>query len=51
MMQEFKNWLKRPFSDDMSAAEWFYFFGLVIAISVAWSLILRTITNVLEENS
>jgi len=41
MADDFKNWLAHPFSSDMSALHWFYFFGLLIAISAAWGLILR----------
>jgi hypothetical protein len=37
----FKNWLAKPFSADMDAFHWFLLFGLLIAISVAWSLILK----------
>lgn len=42
-MQAFKNWLKQPFSADMDAAHWFAFFGLLILISFAWSLVLNEI--------
>ena len=45
MMAEFQAWLKAPFSPGMSAAQWFLFAGLLIAISAAWHLILRTITD------
>lgn len=42
-MDKFKDWLAHPYNDDMSAADWFLFFGLMIAISVGWSFILRSI--------
>lgn len=41
MMDGFKKWLAKPFSVDMSAVDWFLFFGLIIAISTAWQLVLR----------
>lgn len=40
-MQNFKSWLAQPFRTDMSALDWFYFFGLLIVISVVWGIILR----------
>lgn len=35
------SWLKQPFSSGMGAGGWFLFFGLLIAISVAWGVILK----------
>lgn len=37
----FKGWLQSPYQEDMDALHWFYFFGLLIAIGVAWRLILH----------
>ncbi len=34
-------WAKRPFASDMGVGGWFAFFGLIIAISVAWGIILK----------
>lgn len=42
MLDDLKQWARHPFSADMSAAHWFYFVGLLILISTAWGLILRT---------
>lgn len=42
-MNFFKDWLKQPFSPDMTAGGWFAFFGLLIVISVLWSFTLRHI--------
>lgn len=39
----FQSWLKQPFSPNMSAQQWFLFFGLLIVISVMWHMILRLI--------
>lgn len=39
----FDDWLKRPYSSDMSALGWFAFFGLLIIISWLWSTVLRKI--------
>jgi len=45
MLDTIKEWYNRPFSEDMDATQWFLFFGLIIAISVLWGLILRHIIN------
>lgn len=37
----FKAWFNQPFSTEMTALHWFYFFGLIIFISAAWGFILR----------
>lgn len=37
------SWAKQPFTANMSAGGWFLFFGLIIAISVAWGLILKEV--------
>lgn len=37
----FTSWAKQPFNSSMSAGGWFLFFGLIVAISVAWGLILK----------
>lgn len=46
MFERFKSWLAHPYRDDMSATDWFLFFGLLIVISAAWGLILRKIKEV-----
>jgi hypothetical protein len=43
LLGDFKIWLNAPFSTGMSALHWFYFFGLLIFISVAWGFVLRHI--------
>lgn len=48
MIEEFKAWLRQPFSADMDAAHWFYFFGLLIIISAAWGFILKHIERGIE---
>ncbi|MEB2597933.1 MULTISPECIES: hypothetical protein [Bacillati] len=45
-MDEFKSWLRQPFSADMDAIHWFLFFGLLIAISILWGFALRTVSNI-----
>lgn len=45
MFASFKEWLAQPYREGMDAWHWFYFFGLLIVISVMWGLILRTITR------
>lgn len=41
LLDRVKTWTKQPFNVDMSIGGWFAFFGLVMAISVAWALILK----------
>lgn len=41
MWSNFKDWLSQPYSDDMDAAHWFYWLGLIIVLSVLWRLILN----------
>lgn len=48
MLDDFKAWLAQPFSADMSARHWFYFIGLLIAINVAWAVILSTFRRQME---
>lgn len=40
MFQGFKNFFSHPFSEDMSAGDWFLFIGLLLLILIAWHLIL-----------
>lgn len=42
-MEEFKKWWASPFQADMSAGEWFLFFGLVLIIFGAWGFVFRHI--------
>lgn len=42
-------WLKRPYSDDMSAGGWFAFFGLVIVLSFLWSRVLKVMAAGVDE--
>jgi hypothetical protein len=41
----FKAWLAKPFSPDMSAQQWFLFFGLLLVISFMWHLVLRLMSS------
>jgi len=45
MWQDFRDWAKRPFSADMDAIHWFYFFGLLIVIAAMWGMILRALKD------
>lgn len=45
MWEDFKRFVNRPFSSDMDALGWFLFFGLLIAISIAWGFILKHISE------
>jgi hypothetical protein len=46
MWNDFKSWGAKPFSADMDALHWFYFLGLLLALSFMWGLILRTMKEV-----
>lgn len=39
-MNDFMQWLKSPFSEDMDAAHWVYFTGLVIVSIILWQIVL-----------
>ena len=41
-MQGFLAWINQPFDGSMSAYRWFAFVGLLIAILVIWTRVLRT---------
>lgn len=45
MVENFKDFLSRPFAADMSAVHWFLFIGLLIVIIALWRIILGTITE------
>lgn len=45
-MERFADWIKKPYSEDMSAGGWFLFLGLLIVLSVVWSLILRSLKEI-----
>jgi hypothetical protein len=49
MLQSFKNWWSKPFSNDQSAWGWFLFLGLIMVAIVAWTRILDLIKDVAEE--
>lgn len=43
LINRFADWLKRPYSAEMSAFGWFAFFGLLIIIIGLWATIIRKI--------
>lgn len=45
----YKNWLKQPFSADMTATEWFLFIGLLFLIVGLWNLILYHLVSIIAE--
>lgn len=46
MLSNFADWLRKPYSEDMSAFGWFAFFGLVIIVIGLWATIIRKIETV-----
>lgn len=47
MWENFKAFMAQPFqADEMSAVDWFFFVGLLIAIIVMWNLILKHLKEI-----
>ena len=47
MWSEFKAWTAKPFDlTNMSLADWWLFFGVVIVISVSYGLLIRTAEDI-----
>lgn len=46
MLEAVKDWVNSPFDWNMSAPRWFAFFGLLIAISLMWNIVLRHLREV-----
>jgi hypothetical protein len=42
-------WLAKPFEPDMSAARWFLFLGLLLALLWGWHLVFRELTIIEAE--
>jgi hypothetical protein len=49
LFDRFKDWLKKPYSEDMSVAGWFAFLALVSILAFLWSRVLRLIAATLSE--
>lgn len=43
LIERAKDWLKKPYSDDMSVAGWFAFLALLSILAFLWSRVLRVI--------
>jgi hypothetical protein len=43
MIEDFTNWLSRPFAEDQSATRWFMFVGLILVSLVMWGVIIHDI--------
>lgn len=42
------SWIQKPFSEDMSAANWALFVGLILVLLLVWKIILRHIETALS---
>jgi hypothetical protein len=40
MPRYFRDWIKRPFSQDMDAAHWLLFIGFTLVVMVLWRYVL-----------
>lgn len=47
MLEGFRNWLKRPYDDDMDAVDWALFVGFILTLIIMWRLVMR---HVLQED-
>ena len=47
--ERFTQWLKKPYSDDMSVTGWFAFLGLMSLLAFLWTRVLRLIAATLSE--
>jgi len=45
MLAQFKAWIDSPFTTGMSAQRWFAFVGLLLAITIIWSIILHHMSD------
>lgn len=45
VVSKFYEWLKRPYSEEMSAIGWFMFMGLLLVIGFMWSTIVRKLAD------
>jgi hypothetical protein len=45
---DFRDWLRQPFSADMSAVQWFLFWGLLIVIAYLWAVVLGHIKRAMD---
>jgi hypothetical protein len=46
MLQQFKDWLAKPFSTDMDVKSWALFVGLILIIVWFWHRTIAVFTNV-----
>lgn len=46
MLSSFQSWLSQPFSTNMSAARWLAFVGLLLAIWIFWTIVLKHLEEV-----
>lgn len=47
--QRLKEWLKKPYSDDMSVAGWFAFLALLSILAFLWSRVLSLVAKSIAE--
>lgn len=49
LFERAKDWLKKPYSDDMSVTGWFAFLALLSILAWLWSRVLKVIAASLSE--
>lgn len=45
---DYKKWAAKPFSEDMSAGQWFLLIGFLIVCAVIWNILLRHLLDALK---
>lgn len=48
MWEHFKEFLHKPYDNDMDALGWFLFLGLLIVLTAMWGLILRHLQEAMK---
>lgn len=49
LFERAKDWLAKPYSDDMSVAGWFAFIALLSILAFLWSRVLRFLVAQIQE--
>lgn len=45
LKQEFKDFLKRPYSDDGNLFDWFLFIGMLTAMTILWTRVIKRLVD------
>lgn len=45
MLANLKTWYSAPFQENMSAARWFLFVGLLMILGIIWTVIIKHLSD------